>query len=153
MKKYLFYRSFSILIVVIFTFSSITSVQAQNSDFFTKGFTVQEKNNLKQHFLDNSMHIANTLIKNAIQDNKSGLKWDKYFNLTDNSTSKFYFGYYYGAAGIGDYFSNLYNQTLNKTYLTFAIKAYDYINAHAITNGSFYDGFFNVPGFVFWTRS
>ena len=153
MFKSSLYKCFSIIIVITFIISPISTISSQNTNILTQTLTSQEKDALTKHFLSDANQIANVLIKSAVKDNVSGLKWNKYYNLTDTLHHKYFFGYYYGAAGIGNYFTNLYNQTLNATYLNIAIQSYNYINAHAIENGSYYDSFFSKPGFVFWLRS
>ena len=142
-------RTISLLFIFFFMISPVASQNAANSILLTNSSTEQNKTTLKSDLLTNAIEAGNVLIKNAIPDNKSGLKW----NYSGTSTSGFYFGYGYGAAGIGDFFLDLYNQTSNKTYLNIAIQAYDYIYSHGITNGTLYKTFFKEPGYIFWTKS
>ena len=142
-------RTISLLFIFYFVISPIATQSTANSILLTNSSTKQDKTILKSDLLNNAIDVANVLIENAIPDNKSGLKW----NYSGTSMSGFYFGYGYGAAGIGDFFLNLYNQTSNKTYLTMAIQAYDYIYSHGITNGTLYNTFFKEPGYIFWTKS
>ena len=153
MKKHHFSLLYSLVISLVVIVSPIISATNQTDSTSNQDLSLTQKEGLKVNLMNNITKIANLLISNAVQDNVSGLKWDKYYNLTDNSASEFYYGYYYGAAGIGDYFTNLYRQTKNETYLTIAIQAYEFINAHAITQGPFYTSEFNSSGYVFWTRS
>ena len=154
MKKSFFHHPIPLVFIFLVLFSSTNGVQSQNNEYFTSNLRPNEKITLKESFLNKTIAIANTLIANAQPDNVSGLKWNKYYNLTSTAVaSKYYFGYYYGAAGIGDYFTDLYNLTRNTTYLTEAIGAFDYINAHAIRYGPLYDSVFTKPGFVIWQKS
>ena len=114
-----FRKVFALLFALVFLLSSNISVQSTDSNDLTQTLTNQQKDSLKQNFLDGANQIANVLIKSATPDNlsgSSGLKWNKYFNLTDTTAWRYYAVYYYGAAGIGDNFTDIYNQTLNETY-------------------------------------
>lgn len=143
MKKIFSSLFISLFLISLFLVSTISVPNSTNLPFLKSTSVEQNKNSSKDIALKNSITIANVLIRNAIPDNKSGLKWNKYFNYTGTDASKFYYGYGYGAAGIGDFFVNLYNETLNTTYINIALQAFEFINAHVTTNGSI----------IYWTRS
>ena len=159
MKKAFFHRinPFLLSFLMIISFCTHISIaktsQTQDNNFFSNNLSLSEKDTLKNNFLSSSLNIADVLISNAQNDNISGVKWNKYFNYTGDLDSKYYSGYYYGAAGIGDYFTDLFNLTGNETYLNMGIQAFEYINSQAIYNGKLYDSIFTKPGFVIWPKA
>jgi hypothetical protein len=153
MKKTIVSFCFSMIILILFSSSSFATIQYYYSPQQNNYSTSDENRSLKELLIENIIKIANRLILSQIEDNLSGIKWNKNFELENQIYSKFYYGYDYGTSGIGDFFTNLYNETLNTTYLSVATKAFDYIYAHGITNGSLYNKIFKSPGFVFWTKS
>ena len=89
----------------------------------------------------------NALIKQGENISPDAMRWKKYLNLPGNDTfiSQYYYGWYYGASGIGLLFLQLYASTNNETYLQIAEKAGNYllINVLSANNNS-------LTG---WTRS
>ena len=95
---------------------------------------------LLQTMINGLLHQAESVYSN------SSLRWKKYLNLPGNITtdSQYYYGQYYGAAGIGSMFIELYKETNNQTYLEIASKAGNYLlNSARITTN----------GYAWWTRS
>lgn len=95
---------------------------------------------LLQTYINGLLHQAESVYSN------SSLRWKKYLNLPGNITteSQYYYGQYYGAAGIGSLFIELYNETNNQTYLETALKIGNYLLNSASTYGNDY---------VWWSRS
>ena len=75
-----------------------------------------------------------SLIREGETFGSNSLRWKKYLNLPWNESnpdqypySQYYFGLYYGNAGVGTLFLQLYEATNNVTYLHIAEKAGNYL--------------------------
>jgi lantibiotic modifying enzyme len=102
---------------------------------------------LKSEFLQTASKISDILIREAESDTNIGWRWKKYFNLPYNTTfhSQYHPGLYFGAAGIGTYFLEMYEYTKNDTYLEAARKAAQYI-----INRSYYS---EEMDWIIWQRA
>ena len=111
---------------------------------------------IKNDYLDIIMTIANNLLIYAEHDEISGLKWSKYPTYIGKNpfySSKYFYGLHYGAAGIGEFLLKIYSISNNQSYLLSACSAADYIIAHGITDGKYYNRIFNENGYIFWNKS
>ena len=120
----------------------VNSVSASNSNS-TNNSKISQLNSINPTQLANDYSTlieiyTNGLLHQAQLDgnNTYSLKWKKVFNEPGNSTtiSQYYFGLYYGAAGIGTTFLDLYANTKNQTYLDVAEKAGNYLITSAKTS-------------------
>ena len=140
----------SIFICILFLFntcisSETTGIKSSFQVTTTNTSISDQSINATSWFLQ-AEQFGNFLLQNAYYGH-SGIYWKRMLDLPESAfnagVSQVYYGYYYGAAGIGDQFLNLYLKSSNSTFLNTAIETANFILNTSVT----------YNGYPTWYRS
>lgn len=149
-RSFLSITRFAVILMVLGGFIVSRSINAQNDPHLT-----QEE--LLNDYSKQVREIAQLLTDKAVDHIDGGWKWQKFMNIDDSLVrySHYYPGLFYGAAGVGSFFLNMFDTFNDNQYLQVAEKAGQYILSQAITNGTTYKVIFGEEDnqSILWYRA
>lgn len=127
-----------ILIVCLLPTNLMTNSSVKINQTIESSNTQSTIESVSQNYSELLNIYIHALINQGENISPNSMRWKKYLNLAgnDSTVSQYYYGLYYGAAGIGEVFLNLYNSTTNNTYLGISEKLGNYLISHVLTSKS-----------------